>query len=135
MTTIIDVAKAAGVSKSTVSRVFINPGTVKPRTLEHINKTVQKLNYMPNGLARAMITKKTETLAFIIYEGQFPVITNPFYGQILEGVVEQTRKKGYSLYISSASAIREDSFNTILQKQVDGIFSRHIPTRLCYRVL
>jgi DNA-binding LacI/PurR family transcriptional regulator len=122
MTTIIDVAKAAGVSKSTVSRVFTNPGAVKPYTMERVNKAAQKLDYMPNALARAMITKKTETLAFIIFEGQFPVITNPFYGQILEGIAEQSRQKGYGLYISSAGAVRGDAFRIILQKQVDGVF-------------
>jgi DNA-binding LacI/PurR family transcriptional regulator len=121
MATIIDVANAAGVSKSTVSRVFTNPRSVKPRTLERINTAARQLGYLPNALARAMITKKTETLAFIIYEEQFPVITNPFYGQILESVVERTGKKGYSLYISSAGAAREHSFDTILQRQVDGV--------------
>jgi DNA-binding LacI/PurR family transcriptional regulator len=122
MATIIDVAKAAGVSKSTVSRAFTNPGAVKPRTLERINTTAQKLDYTPNALARAMITKKTETLGFIIYDEQFPAITNPFYGQILESLVEQTGKRGYSLYISSANTARGDAYNALLQKQVDGVF-------------
>ena len=121
MATIIDVAKAAGVSKSTVSRVFTNPSAVKPCTLERINKAAQKLNYMPNALARAMITKKTETFGFIIHEEQFPVISNPFYGQILEKIAELTGKRGYSLYISSASAVREHSYLPLLQKQIDGV--------------
>ncbi|GHV94069.1 DNA-binding transcriptional regulator CytR [Spirochaetia bacterium] len=121
MATIIDIARVAGVSKSTVSRAFTNPGAVKPRTLELISNTAQELNYMPNALARAMITKKTETFAFIIHKEQFPVITNPFYGQILESVVEHTGGKGYSLYISSSGSLREYSFNTLLQKQVDGV--------------
>jgi DNA-binding LacI/PurR family transcriptional regulator len=81
---------------------------------------------MPNALARAMITKKTENLAFIIHEEQFPVITNPFYGQILESVVAHTGKMGYSLFISSASELRGHSFDALLQKQVDGvIFASH----------
>jgi DNA-binding LacI/PurR family transcriptional regulator len=121
MATIIDIAKAAGVSKSTVSRAFTHPAAVKPRTLERINNTAQKLNYTPNALARAMITKKTETFGFIIHREQFPIITNPFYGQILESVVELTGEKGYSLYISSAGAVPEHSFNVLLQKQVDGV--------------
>jgi len=121
MTTIIDVARAAGVSKSTVSRGFTNPAAVRPRTLERINKAAHKLNYMPNALARAMVTKKTETFGFIIHEEQFPVISNPFYGQILEKIVELTGKRGYSLYISSASAVREQSFFPLLQKQIDGV--------------
>jgi len=121
MTTIIDVARAAGVSKSTVSRGFTNPAAVKPCTLERINKAARKLNYMPNALARAMVTKKTETFGFIIHEEQFPVISNPFYGQILEKIVELTGEKGYSLYISSASAVREQSLLPLLQKQIDGV--------------
>ena len=121
MATIVDVAKAAGVSKSTVSRVFTNPLAVKKRTRDKINEAALKLNYLPNALARAMITKKTETFGFIIYEEQFPVISNPFYGQILEKIVELTGKRGYSLYISSASAVREQSLLPLLQRQIDGV--------------
>ena len=121
MVTIIDVAKAAGVSKSTVSRAFTNPGTVKQRTLERINNSARELKYTPNALARAMITKKTETFGFIINAEQLPVISNPFYGQILERVVELTGKQGYSLYIAGASTVREDSTEVLLRRQVDGV--------------
>ena len=119
--TIIDVAKAAGVSKSTVSRAFTDPGAVKPQTFERIKRTIKTLNYTPNALARAMITKKTETFAFIINKEQFPVITNPFYGQILESVVERAGQKGYSLYISSTGAVGGHSLDALLQKQIDGV--------------
>ena len=139
MATIIDVARAAGVSKSTVSRGFTNPAAVKAPTLEKINHAAQKLNYTPNALARAMITKKTETFGFIINAEQSPVISNPFYGQILEKVVELTGKRGYSLYISSSTAASEAvagvvaaaeaaaeeapdfSCHLLLRKQVDGV--------------
>jgi DNA-binding LacI/PurR family transcriptional regulator len=121
MATIIDVAEAAGVSKSTVSRAFTNSGSVKGRTLERINSAARELNYTPNALARAMITKKTETFGFIINEEQFPVIGNPFYGQILERVVELTGKRGYSLYIAASSSMRGDSTEVLLRRRVDGV--------------
>jgi DNA-binding LacI/PurR family transcriptional regulator len=121
MATILDVAKVAGVSKSTVSRAFTNPATVHPKTLALINRTAKNLSYTPNALARAMITKKTENIGFIIHEEQFPVITNPFYGQILETIVEQTGQRGYSLFISSARGQGSSPHEMLLQKQVDGV--------------
>jgi DNA-binding LacI/PurR family transcriptional regulator len=104
-----------------VSRAFTDPGAVKAGTLARIHDAAQSLDYVPNALARAMITKRTENLGFIIHEEQFPVITNPFYGQILESIVEYTGKKGYSLFISSARDLSTSSYNALLQKQVDGV--------------
>jgi DNA-binding LacI/PurR family transcriptional regulator len=121
MATILDVAKVSGMSKTTVSRAFVNPGAVKPSTLKKINLAAKSLNYQPNALARAMITKKTENIGFIIYDRQYPIITNPFYGPILESVVEEIGQKGYSLFISSDKGLRNKSGEIMLRKQVDGV--------------
>lgn len=128
--TILDVAALAGVSKATVSRAFINPDAVSPDTRERIFAAAKALQYRPNAIARAMITKRTGNLAFIIYGKQAPVITNPFYGAILESVVRAASDIGYSMFIESDAALRAQSGELMLQKQVDGIiFSSqpHIP--------
>jgi DNA-binding LacI/PurR family transcriptional regulator len=121
MATIVDIAKAAGVSKSTVSRAFTVPHAVSSHTLERINQAAKSVNYTPNALARAMITKKTENIGFIIYNLQAPVIVNPFYGPILESVVEIMAEEGYSIFISSDTGLKNDSGELMLRKQVDGV--------------
>lgn len=121
MKTIHDVAKAAGCSKSTVSRAFANPETVHPKTLAKVMEVAKALDYTPNAVARAMITKRTENIGFIIFQEQTPAITNPFYGPILEHVVRATRARGYSLFISSDDDLRLPSGEIMLRKQVDGV--------------
>ncbi|WP_046655442.1 LacI family DNA-binding transcriptional regulator [Clostridium tetani] len=62
MPTINDVAREAGVSISTVSRVLNNNYPVKEETRKRIEEAIEKLNYKPNMLARSLITKKTSTI-------------------------------------------------------------------------
>ena len=119
--TILDVAKVSGFSKSTISRAFTEPETVKPYTLEKILWAAKKLDYTPNAVARAMITKRTENIGFIIYERQKPVISNPFYAPILASIVQATGERDYSLFIASDTDIRLPSGETMLRKQVDGV--------------
>lgn len=119
--TIMDVARTSGVSKATVSRAFIHPEIVDPDTLSRIRRNAERLGYRPNAIARAMITKRTGNIAFIIYGRQAPVITNPFYGPILETVVAEAQKCGYSVFIVSDEELRLSTSDTLLQKQVDGV--------------
>ena len=119
--TILDIAKATGFSKATVSRAFINPELLQPETLKTILDAAANMGYRPNAIARAMITKRTGNMAFIIYGRQAPVITNPFYGPILESAVNAAQRKGYSVFIVSDDEIRLPSGDLMLQKQVDGV--------------
>lgn len=120
-TTILDVAVLANVSKATVSRAFSSPEKVNPDTRKRIMEAAERLQYQPNVLARAMITKQSGNFAFIIYGEQAPVITNPFYGEILESVVSTTVEMNRSMFIVSDDKIRTDSASLLFQKQVDGI--------------
>ncbi|MEA4914756.1 MAG: LacI family DNA-binding transcriptional regulator [Christensenella sp.] len=119
--TILDIAGATGFSKATVSRAFINPELLQPDTLKTILDAAARMGYRPNAIARAMITKRTGNLAFIIYGRQAPVITNPFYGPILESVVNAAQRQGFSVFIVSDEEIRLPSGDLMLQKQVDGV--------------
>ncbi|MDL2258794.1 LacI family transcriptional regulator [Eubacteriales bacterium OttesenSCG-928-K08] len=118
--TILDIAKITGFSKATVARAFANPEQVRPATLEIIRTAARTMGYRPNAIARAMITKRTGNLAFIIYGKQAPVITNPFYGPVLESVVNAAQRKGYSVFIVSDEEMRLPSGSIMLEKQVDG---------------
>ena len=66
--TILDIASATGFSKATVSRAFINPELLQPDTLKTILDAAARMGYRPNAIARAMITKRTGNLAFIIID-------------------------------------------------------------------
>lgn len=122
--TIFDVAALAGCSKSTVSRVFINPTSVPEATRKRVLDAAQELNYTPNVIARAMVRKKTENLAFIISSGQYPAVFNPFYSPVLEGVLRTSRKYGYSMLVmpdNDVYIINDNKY--ILKKQMDGVIA------------
>ena len=64
--TIIDVAKLAGVSVSTVSRVINNSSRISTKTSKKVMEVIQKLKYKPNNIARRLSSKKTNTIGVIL---------------------------------------------------------------------
>ncbi len=119
--TIIDVARLCGYSKATVSRAYASPERVSAKAREQIYAAAKTLNYTPNAIARAMVTKQTENIAFIIHEKQYPAILNPFYSPILEAVLQESTKKGYSLSISTDHDVRLPNGEIYLKKHMDGV--------------
>lgn len=119
--TIIDVARDCGYSKATVSRAFASPEVVTPKARERIYASAQKLHYAPDAIARAMARKRTENIAFIIHEKQYPAILNPFYSPILETVLEEANRRNYSLLISAQQDMRLPDGKLLVRKQMDGV--------------
>ncbi len=119
--TIIDVARDCGYSKATVSRAFASPETVSERARERIYASAKKLNYAPNAIARAMVRRRTENIAFIIHEKQYPAILNPFYSPILEAVMQEGTRRGYSLFIAARQDMRLSNGDVYIKKQMDGV--------------
>ncbi len=95
--TIYDVAKAAGVAASTVSRAFSRPGRVNAETAERIRTAAQALGYRTNPLARALPTGRTSMIAVIISD-----ITNPFYFEIIRGAQSAAAEAGYTMLLADA---------------------------------
>ena len=95
--TIYDVAKAAGVAASTVSRAFSRPGRVNAETAERIRGAAQALGYRTNPLARALPTGRTSMIALIISD-----ITNPFYFEIIRGAQAAAAEAGYTMLLADA---------------------------------
>jgi DNA-binding LacI/PurR family transcriptional regulator len=93
--TIYDVAKAAGVAPSTVSRTFSRPGRVNAATAERIRNVAAELGYRANPLARALSTARTQMIALVISD-----ITNPFYFPIIRGAEEAAFAAGYTMMLS-----------------------------------
>src|SRR5699024_84876 len=96
MTTIRDVAKLAGVSVATVSRVLNESGYVSKSSQEKVNQAVKKLDYYPNEVARSLFQKKLTFIGFLL-----PDITNPFFPAVAKGVEDYVNRKGYSLLLGN----------------------------------
>ena len=98
--TIYEVAKAAGVSLATVSRVINNTTTVKEETRDKVLSIINKLGYKPSGLAQALATNKTTSIGIIIPSANYVYISN-----MLNGIIEVCKSKGFTtnLYTSSHS--------------------------------
>lgn len=95
--TIYDVARAAGVAPSTVSRAFSRPGRVDADTAERVRKVAQELGYRTARIARAPSTDKTSLLAFIVAD-----LTNPFFFEIIRGAEKTAIEAGYTLLVVDA---------------------------------
>lgn len=117
--TINDVAKEAGVSITTVSRVINKNYPVKQSTTERVLEAIEKLNYKPNAMARSLITKQTSMIGVVV-----PGITNIFFPTIVEALETVCKGKGYNISLSNTCGDYEEERNLINQmisKQVDGI--------------
>ncbi|MDR1534120.1 MAG: LacI family transcriptional regulator [Planctomycetota bacterium] len=121
MITVKDVAKAAGVSIATVSRVARNEDIVKPTMREHVRRVIKELNYQPNALARQMRAQSTRTVVIIV-----PDIGNTFFHEILVGIQTCAEENGYQTLIANMDNkqdIENRYFNALLQRQMDGVIS------------
>ena len=117
-TTIAEVARRAGVSISTVSRVVNGLDRVHPETRERVSEVIQTLRYQPSAFARGLATRQTHTIGFVI-----PTISDPFYLNIVRGLEEGAAAEGYSLLVVS-QIVRADERRVLelfTQKRVDGL--------------
>ena len=117
--TIRDIAKKAGVSVSTVSRVMNNKPDVKEETIKIVNETVKKLGYRPNPAARGLVLQKAGVIGLITSD-----ITNPNFPELARGVVNRARASGFSVMFFDAvkdSKVEMEAIQLLKSKQVDGI--------------
>jgi DNA-binding LacI/PurR family transcriptional regulator len=116
-TTIHDVARAAGVAASTVSRAFTNPQRVNARTREHVFAVAGRLGYRPNPLARALPSGRTTTIALLV-----PDITNPFFFDLIRGAERQASAAGYTVVLTDTEESPEVEAHNVdrLRRAVDG---------------
>ena len=106
--TIIDVAREAGVSKSTVSRVISGDGSlVREETRNKVLKAIRQLGYERNAIAGSLRTNRTCTVILII-----PDITNPFWPEVARGVQDGLEEHGYAVVLANSDwdARRERDF-------------------------
>lgn len=118
--TIQDVAKEAGVSITTVSRVINNNYPVKKETREKVEKIIEEMNFTPNSLARGLIKKKTDTVGILV-----PSITNIFFPLVINGIEHFMEKKGYTLIMCDTKDRKTEmrQLRNLTERRVDGIIS------------
>ncbi|NTU84313.1 MAG: LacI family transcriptional regulator [Chloroflexales bacterium] len=119
MSTINDVARLAGVSSMTVSRVINNSGYISRQTRERVERAIAELGYMPNALARQLRSKRTKTLALVLTD-----ITNPFFTTIARGVEDVAGASGFSVMFCNTDESEADEaeyLQLLIQRQVDGV--------------
>lgn len=117
--TIEDVAKAAGVSITTVSRVINSNYPVKKETKERVQRVIDSMNYRPNPLARGLINKKTNTIGV-----EIPGMTNMFFTEVLQGIETDIKRRGYDIFVTSTegdASMEKNCTRKLTEKLVDGI--------------
>lgn len=117
--TIGDVAKEAGVSIATVSRVINGNYPVKESTRKKVQKVIDQMQFEPNVLARGLINRKSDTIGVIV-----PSITNLFFPSVVKAIEKTLRNKGYHIYLCDTDGDpgQEVSYvKSLASRQVDGI--------------
>jgi len=118
--TIGDVAKKAGVSKTTVSRILNGHFEhATQETKERILEVIRELDYRPNALAKGLKSMRTNVIGIVLSN-----LRNPFWSSVLEGVEDSCRSLGYNLMICNSNEEPESEWNhikSLQMRQVDGI--------------
>jgi LacI family transcriptional regulator len=116
--TIKEVAREAGVSVATVSRVFNEKGPVREETRLRIQEVAQRLGYAPHAMARSLITKKTGTLGVLL-----PDLYGEFFSEVIRGADLAARRDGYHILVSSSHSDRSEVEAVLraLRGRIDGL--------------
>lgn len=114
-----DVAKAAGVSKTTVSRVLNGRGYLSQTTIDKVHQAMQELDYRPNVIARQLFKQKTNLVGLV-----FPTVNNPFFSQLEAGLDTQLYANDYHALMGNSqnNPEKEHEFlHLLLNHQIDGL--------------
>ncbi len=117
--TILDIARALNISKSTVSRALQGHTDIKEETREAVVNMARQLDYQPNLLAKSLVRSKTNTIGIIV-----PEFVNSFFPTVIIGAQEIAGEAGYNVLIcQSQESVRTEIANTqaLLASRVDGV--------------
>lgn len=117
--TIYDIAREAGVSPATVSRVLTGNATVRPETKKKIIKVIDKYNFRPSSLARSLLYKQTQMIGFVL-----PDINHPFFSTLVLTSETHALRRGYTSFLCNSmndTQMESEYLQNLLDKQVDGI--------------
>lgn len=116
MATLKDVAKEAGLTVTTVSRVLNNRGYISDNARQRVAAAIEKLNYRPNELARSLQNKSSNTIGVIV-----PHIRHPYFAEMISNLENEAHKKGYKILLCNSQG-REDK----MLEYVDMCYSNRV---------
>ncbi|MFD1017818.1 LacI family DNA-binding transcriptional regulator [Thalassobacillus hwangdonensis] len=122
--TIKDVAKAAGVAPSTVSRVIADNPRISPATKKRVRKAMKELGYHPNVNARSLVNSSTQAIGVVMPSSADKALQNPFFPEVLRGISAVAHDLEYSLLLSTGETedeILEGVQRMVYGNRVDGI--------------
>ncbi|HAT55741.1 MAG TPA: LacI family transcriptional regulator [Lactobacillus sp.] len=131
--TIKEIARHAGVSETTVSRVLNQPKIVNPKTVARVKAVMKELNYRPNALAQSMRNHTTNTIGVIISN-----VLNPFFSTLVRGIEDTATKRGYSVIVCNTDENPEKEMqyiNMLVDRQADGIILASTGHKLDYHAI
>ena len=114
-----DIAKAAGVSYSTVSRALHNSPLISLEVREQIQRIAGSMGYTPNALAQSLQSKQTNSVGLVI-----TTISDPFFADVVNGVEEEAKKAGISVFLATTKNDPDeeiDIIETFSRRRVDGV--------------
>nr|WP_300005612.1 LacI family DNA-binding transcriptional regulator [Tissierella sp.] len=122
--TLADVAKLAGVSPSTVSRVIADNPKISEKTKKRVVKCMEEIGYYPNAIAQSLANKRTGNIGIIMPHTEDEIFLNPFFPEALRGIVKETSNTDYDLLLSTNAKTGEELAivkKLIRGSKVDGI--------------
>jgi len=122
--TIKEVAKLAGVSPSTVSRVISDSSRISDVTKKNVRKVMGELGYHPNAIARSLVNRSTSTIGIVMPQSPQKAFLNPFFPQALSGISAAAHEADYCILLSTGSSEeeQEESIKSIIMGgRVDGV--------------
>jgi DNA-binding LacI/PurR family transcriptional regulator len=121
--TLEEVARRAGVSRATVSRVINDSPKVSPQARQAVLEAVAELQYVPNSVARSLVRRRTDTLALVLSEPDTRLFSDPFFASIVRGVSAALADTERNLVLLTARDRREQEKvgRYVMQGHVDGV--------------
>ncbi|WP_127498775.1 LacI family DNA-binding transcriptional regulator [Paenibacillus glycanilyticus] len=124
MVTIKDIAKAAGVSPSTVSRVVSNHPRISKETSAKVKKIMEEMGYHPNVMAKSLVSKTTKTLAIMLPRPAEELFQDFFFGELLRGILTHSTRAGYDMLLTTATSAHDETetiSRLVFGRRVDGV--------------
>ncbi len=114
-----EIAKLAGVSKATVSRVLNEKPDVSPETRKKIEDVIARYDYYPNARAQAFSYQKNMAVGLVFTHDEASTLSNPYYAELIQGIMRKARETNY--HITLTYFLDDDCFRLVHQRAVDGL--------------